>query len=107
MAGPGKPPESYRELIRLFPKLGEAWERAREAEEQGPLPAGTRRLVKLAIAAGAMREGAVRSAVRKALAEGVSKDEVLQVVALSATTIGFPSAVAVYSWIAPLLEDAP
>lgn len=107
MAGPGKPPASYRELVRLFPKLGEAWDLAREAEAQGPLPPVTRRLLKLAIAAGAMREGAVRSAVRKALAEGATKDEVLQIVALSATTIGFPSAVAVYSWIAPLLDEAP
>lgn len=97
-------PESYRNFLDRYPKLGEAWENAREAEETGPLDAKNRRLIKLAIAVGAMREGAVRSAVRKALAEGVEPAAIRQVVALCATTIGFPSAVAIDTWISPLLD---
>jgi hypothetical protein len=46
-----------------------------------------------------MREGAVHSAVRKARDASVSLAEMEQVVALAASTIGFPSSVAVWSWI--------
>ncbi len=58
----------------------------------------TVRLVKLAIAIGALREGAVHSNVRKALSAQVSADEIEQVVALAAGTLGFPSTVAVFCW---------
>jgi hypothetical protein len=46
-----------------------------------------------------MREGAVHSAVREARDAGVTLAEMEQVLALAATTIGFPSSVAVWSWI--------
>ena len=46
-----------------------------------------------------MRNGAVRSGVRKAADMGISREEVEQVVALAAGTIGMPSAVACFSWI--------
>jgi len=59
---------------------------------------------KLAIAIGAMREGAVHASARKALAQGVSKDEMYQIVALAAGTLGLPSTVAVYTWIEDVLE---
>ena len=45
-------------------------------------------MVKLGIAIGAMREGAVHSSVRKALASGITKKEVDQVIALAAGTLG-------------------
>lgn len=54
---------------------------------------------KLAVAVGAMRQGAVHSSVRKALDAGAKEDEILQVVALAATTLGFPSTVAVFTWV--------
>ncbi len=56
-------------------------------------------LVKLGIAAGGMREGAFHSAVRKAVAGGASREEVEQVVTLAAGTLGFPTAVALFSWL--------
>ncbi len=92
-------PEAYRDFTRLYPKLGEAWESARKAEKDGPLDEKSSRLVKLGVSVGAFREGAVHSAVRKALAVGVSEAEVRHVIALAASTIGFPSTVAVYSWL--------
>lgn len=94
-----KAPKSYRAFVDRYPKLGEAWDSIREAEEQGPLDETTRRLVKLAIAVGAMRTGAVHSAVRKAAADGVPREAMEQIVALAASTIGLPSAVAVHGWI--------
>ena len=92
-------PEAYRDFTRHYPKLGEAWESAREAEKEGPLDEKTFRLVKLGVSIGAFREGAVHSAVRKAVAVGASAAEVRHVIALAASTIGFPSTVAVYSWL--------
>ena len=94
-----RPPEAYREFVRRYAKLGEAWESARAAEQEGPLDEKTSRLVKLGVSIGAFREGAVHSAVRKALGAGASAAEVRQVVALAASIIGFPSSVAVDSWL--------
>jgi len=93
------PPRVYREFAARFPKLERSWEMAREAEEEGPLDRKTARLIKLGVAAGALRRGAVRSAARKATAAGADRDEIFHVVALAASTIGMPSAVAVFSWL--------
>jgi alkylhydroperoxidase/carboxymuconolactone decarboxylase family protein YurZ len=94
-----KPPNAYSDFVAIYPKLGEAWEKARDQEKDGPLDEKTRRLVKLGIAVGCMRKGAVSSAARKARGAGASQDEIRQVVALAASTLGFPSTVAVFTWI--------
>ena len=96
-SGP-KPPKTYETFVRRYPKLAEAWERIAEAGRDGPLDAKTARLIKLGIAVGAMREGAVHSGVRKALAAGISVEEIEQVVVLAASTLGMPSTVAVFTW---------
>jgi alkylhydroperoxidase/carboxymuconolactone decarboxylase family protein YurZ len=95
-----KPPTAYRAFVKRFPKLGEAWDAIHEAGMGGPLDAKTARLVKLAVAIGALREGAIHSSVRKARAMGVTTAEIEQVVALAAGTLGLPATVAVYTWIA-------
>ncbi|MBI4612661.1 MAG: carboxymuconolactone decarboxylase family protein [Planctomycetes bacterium] len=95
-----KPPKIHDEFIARFPKLGKAWELLRAgAQEAGPLDEQTARLVKLGIAIGAMREGAVHSAARQAIGSGCAREEIEQVVALAASTIGLPSAVAAYTWV--------
>jgi 4-carboxymuconolactone decarboxylase len=94
-----QPPSTHKEFVRRFPELGMAWDRANAEAAKGPLDARAQRLVKLAVAAGALRESAVHSAVRKALDAGLTPAEMEQVVPLAATTIGFPAAVAVWSWI--------
>ncbi len=102
---PSKPPAAHQRFVRRFPKLAKAWELVNQEGAAGPLDARSQRLAKLAIAVGAMREGAVHSAVRKARDAGATLAEMEQVVALAASTIGFPSSVAVWSWI--LDEAAP
>jgi len=92
--------------VRRFPQIGKAWELISRTAQDGPLDERTARLVKLAIAIGAMREGAVHSSVRKARAAGVSIAEMDQVIALAATTIGFPSAVAALTWVRDLARPA-
>ena len=94
-----KPPKTHDAFIRRFPKLGEAWEKIADAGRQGPLDAKTARLIKLAVAIGALREGAVHASVRKALDAGISIEAIEQVVALSASTLGMPSTVAVFTWL--------
>ena len=94
-----KPPDAYLDFTQRFPKLGKAWEQLGDAGREGPLDDKTARLVKLGIAIGCLREGAVHSAARKALAAGAKREELEQVIALAASTIGLPSAVAVYTWI--------
>ena len=98
MAGPPKPPKTFLEFAERFPKLKEGWESIAEAGREGPLDERTVRLVKLGIAIGAMREGAVHASVRKARAMGIPDEALEQVVALSAGTIGLPATVAVWSW---------
>lgn len=93
------PPGAYTDFIARYPKLGEAWEAIHEAGTQGPLDERTQRLVKLAVAIGALKQGPVHSSVRKALAQGITLEEMEQVVALAASTLGLPSTVAVHTWI--------
>lgn len=94
-----KPPKTFEDFTSRFPKLGKAWELASEAGSEGPLDARTVRLCRLAVAIGAMREGSVHASTRKALALGITVAELEQVVALAAGTLGFPSTVAVWSWV--------
>jgi alkylhydroperoxidase/carboxymuconolactone decarboxylase family protein YurZ len=93
------PPKPFVAFAARYPALATAWERLHDAGEAGPLDARTRRLIKLAVAAGALREGAVRSSVRKAAAVGITRAEIDQVVALAASSLGMPATVAVSTWI--------
>ncbi len=94
-----RPPAAHRQFVARFPRLGKAWDLVNEEGAAGPLDEKTQRLVKLAVAIGAMREGAVHSGVRKARDAGASLAEMEQVVALGASTVGLPSAVAVWTWM--------
>jgi alkylhydroperoxidase/carboxymuconolactone decarboxylase family protein YurZ len=94
-----RPPTLHREFVRRFPRLGEAWDLVNAEGADGPLDDKTQRLLKLAIAIGALREGAVHAGVRKARDAGATLAEMEQVVALAASTIGLPSAVATWSWV--------
>jgi 4-carboxymuconolactone decarboxylase len=99
-----RPPSTYDRFSERFPKLRQAWDAVGEAGKEGPLDEKTLRLVKLGIAIGAQHEGAVHASIRKARALGISREEVEQVITLSAGTIGMPFVVAVYSWITDLYE---
>ncbi|MGE5125956.1 MAG: carboxymuconolactone decarboxylase family protein [Betaproteobacteria bacterium] len=104
MSEKSQPPAAHQAFVRRFPRLGQAWDLVNAEGGAGPLDAKTQRLLKLAAAIGALREGAVHSGVRKARDAGASTEEIEQVVALSASTIGFPAAVAVWSWVRDVVE---
>lgn len=100
------PPKTYEEFVSRFPTLGRAWDLLRKGgREAGPLDERTQYLVKVAITVGAQREGALHSAVRRALAAGVSAAEIEQVVATAASTIGLPSTVAAWTWARDVLRE--
>jgi len=102
-----KPPAAHQAFVGRFPRLGRAWDLVNEEGSAGPLDAKTQRLMKVAIAVGALREGAVHSGVRKARDAGASAEEIEQIVALAASTIGFPSAVAAWRWVREVLDGSP
>jgi alkylhydroperoxidase/carboxymuconolactone decarboxylase family protein YurZ len=107
MSEPSRPPAAHQAFVRRFPRVGQAWDLVNEEGAAGPIDAKTQRLLKLAIAIGALREGAVHSGVRKARDAGASTAEIEQVVALAASTIGFPSAVAAWSWVRDVVDASP
>lgn len=83
----------YAEVWKSFVQLGDRCHKA------GPLDERTRRLVKLALAIGAGLEGATHSAVRNALAAGVTPEELRHVAVLGITTLGLPSTMRALTWI--------
>lgn len=99
-----KPPKAHQAFVTRYPKLGEAWENIAEAGLEGPLDERTARLIKLAVAIGAMREGSVHSGVRKALSMGIPREEIEQVVALAAGNLSLPATVAVFCWVRDVLD---
>ena len=101
-------PDVYVRFRECFPDVSPALDAlGASVDGAGPLDERTRRLVKLGIAAGAGAAGAVRSNVRRALRAGATKEEVLHVVALTISTVGFPAAVAAFSWVIDVLSSEP
>ena len=99
-------PGVYQELGKRYPGGKEAFAALGAAEhEAGPLGEKERRLVKLGIAVGAESEGGVRSHVRKLLGVGATEQEILHVIVLSLTTIGFPATNAALSWAEDVLSE--
>jgi alkylhydroperoxidase/carboxymuconolactone decarboxylase family protein YurZ len=101
-------PDIYEQFRGQFPQVAETLDRLGMATRQaGPLDEPTQRLVKLAIAIGALAEGAVRSNTRKALDLGIGHDELRHVAVLAITTGGFPTAIAGLGWIEEVLGSRP
>lgn len=95
-----KIPKRYLRFMKDYPEIGQAYEALGTAvHNAGPLDDKTRALVKVGISGGAMLEGAFHSHVRKAISSGVTKEELKQVAFLALPTIGFPSMMALQSWI--------
>lgn len=72
-------------------------------DDSTPFDERTGRLLKLALAIGAEADGAVRSNVRKSLAQGVTVSELRAVTLPAITTCGFPTAIAGLGWAGDVL----
>jgi 4-carboxymuconolactone decarboxylase len=100
-------PAPYRHFEKSYPAVMQAVEAPGEVTQlAGPLDSKTRALVKLAIAVGAMREGAVHSHARRALEASCTPDELRHVGVLAITTIGFPGTMAAMSWGEDILRSS-
>ena len=99
-----KPPSRFQKFGRKYPTVMRAYEALGEATQQGgPLDAKTRALVKLALAVGSGREGAVHSHTRRALDAGCNPGEIRHAVLLATTTLGFPGMMAAMTWVDDIL----
>lgn len=103
MTGLPKPFERFGELnphvMRAYEALGMA------CAEAGPLETKSRELIKLGMAIGGRLEGAVHSHTRRALAAGARPDEIRHVVTLAASTVGFPTTIAAFTWVEDVLAE--
>ena len=100
-------PSTAGEFAEEFPEVWEAYAGLGEAcSEAGPVDDETKRLIKLALAAGSESEGAVHSHVRRALDEGVDPETLRHVAVLAIPTLGFPKAMATLTWIDALVDEA-
>ena len=97
-SGAAKLAEKYPPVWTAYQQLGEA------CAEAGPLDEHTLRLVKLALAVGQESEGAVHSHTRRALGEGLTKDELLHVALLAIPSMGLAKAAAAMTWIGDILD---
>ena len=99
-------PDAYVRFRERHPQVGRSLDALGKATEQaGSLDSRAQRLVKLGIAIGALAEGAVRSNVRKARAVGVTDRRTRQTAMLAISTVGFPAAIAVSTWIEEVLAE--
>jgi alkylhydroperoxidase/carboxymuconolactone decarboxylase family protein YurZ len=104
--GSVEPPDVVKRFAAEHPEVWEAYNRLGEATAAaGPLDERMQRLVKLAIAIGSQRQGAVNSHSRRALAAGCSPKEILQVGILAIPTIGWPAAFAAICWMNETIES--
>lgn len=100
-----KLPAGAAKIAKRHPKIWAAYEQLGESvAKAGPLDGHTRHLVKLALAVASESEGAVHSHTRRALADGVKKEELLHVALLAIPSIGLAKAVAAMSWIEDILD---
>ena len=97
-SGAGRFATDYPNVWENYTALGKS------VAEAGELDARTRRLLKIALAIGAASEGAVHSHVRQASEEGIATADIRQVALLAITTLGFPAAMAAYSWVNDILK---
>ena len=92
-------PSFYRQVSEKYPQVISAVEQlGGTLRTAGPLDEKTSQLIQLAAAAASQSEGAVCSHTRRALHAGASPEEVFHALLLLVSTIGFPKAMAAFSW---------
>jgi 4-carboxymuconolactone decarboxylase len=95
-----KLPDAARGMASKHPELWKAYQRlGEEASHAGPVDARSRRLVHLALAIASGSEGATHSHARRALAEGITAEELEHVALLAITTIGWSNAIKGLTWV--------
>ena len=93
-------PGAAGDLASAHPDIWKAYSALGKATADcGPLTDREKRLVKLALCIGVGSEGAVHSHTRRARADGIEPEALLQVALLAIGPLGLPRAVAAKTWI--------
>ncbi len=104
-------PEIFKTFKSKYPDLLEAYQKVGDlSSKAGPLEPKTQHLIQLGVAIGLGSPGGVRSHARRALEAGAAEEEVLQVVLVSSSLVGFPSMIAAFGWVRDVLtskDDSP
>jgi len=99
-------PKHYEKNKKNYPAYFEAVEKLGETlREISPLPEKTMCLINLAAAAAIQSEGAVHSHTRRAVAAGLSSEEISHSLLLLTSTLGFPRTMAALSWATDILSE--
>lgn len=98
-------PNAYSKFRKEYKEIADVHERlGKVSSEWGPLDSKTVELVRLGIAVGAGREGAVHSHTRRALEAGAKPAEIRHAVLLAVTTLGFPAMMSARTWAEDVLR---
>ncbi|MFV1590659.1 carboxymuconolactone decarboxylase family protein [Phaeobacter sp. JH20_39] len=98
-------PGAAGDLAQQHPDIWAAYSELGAAiAASGGLNDREKRLVKLALAIGAGSEGAVHSHARRAMEEDIPTADLYQTAFLAIGPLGFPRAVASWTWIKDLTE---
>jgi 4-carboxymuconolactone decarboxylase len=99
-------PRTYRNFQKAHKEVADAHDLlGKAAAQSGPLDAKTMELVRLGIAVGGLREGAVHSHTRRALEAGATPSEIRQALVLAVTTLGFPAMMSALTWAEDVLSQ--
>ncbi|HEU5291981.1 MAG TPA: carboxymuconolactone decarboxylase family protein [Cyclobacteriaceae bacterium] len=86
-----KPPKFYEQFVKKYPQVAGKYEELGDAVHGlGPLSDRDRALIKLAISGSHLYSSAFKAHIRKAVASGISRDEIEHLVLLFLPTVGFP-----------------
>ncbi|MEP2670218.1 MAG: carboxymuconolactone decarboxylase family protein [Cyclobacteriaceae bacterium] len=100
-----KPPKFYEEFVKKYPQVADTYEKLGNAvHDQGPLNERDRALIKLAISGSHLYSSAFKAHIRKAIATGISREEIEHLVLLFLPTIGFPTMMAAMGIVAEQME---
>jgi 4-carboxymuconolactone decarboxylase len=94
------PPKFYTQFLQKYPHVGEKYQELGEAvHKQGPLNEKERALIKLAVSGSHLYHSAFKAHIRKAVAAGVTREEIEHVALLMLPTVGFPTMMAMLGLI--------
>jgi len=100
-------PGFLQDVIKKYPKIWDNFDALGNSisELPGGIDRKNQHLVKLGIAIGTGREGAVHSHARRAKQAGFTNEQIYHTALLAITTLGWPGAVMALSWIDDELKD--
>lgn len=98
-------PDIFKVFLNNHTEIAEAYKRVGDlCVKSGPIEPKAQHLIQLGIAIGLGSKGGVRSHARRALDSGATEEEVMQVVLISMTQVGFPSMIAAYGWVMDVIQ---